>query len=127
IERKGDPVSSKRNTTVLIAATLAVLAALALAGLGYGWRRASGPVERASARAPERITLYYTCDTRGHIEPCSCAEGIAGGVARRKAYLDAQPAAAPRLLVDAGNVTSGGRDWERVEMRYILEAYRLMG
>jgi len=83
--------------------------------------------ETGEARAaPETLTVLYTCDTRGHIEPCSCSEGIAGGMARRQVHLASQQAPA-RLLVDAGNVTAGGRDWEILEARYILRAYEQMG
>lgn len=80
---------------------------------------------------PEKLTILYTCDTRGHIEPCSCSEGEAGGMDRRQTHLvKLETGPNPlthRLLVDAGNVTAGPREWEILEARYILQAYEMMG
>lgn len=90
---------------------------------------ATGCSDRTTRKAgtpPSALTIFYTCDTRGHIEPCSCSEGMAGGVSRRMAFLKSS---APEafLLVDAGDVVAGPRDWERFEAGYILKAYAEMG
>lgn len=118
---------SRRKKAIWTVA-LAALLLLLLAGGAYVLRGSPwvpAPLRVAPA-APPALSIFYTCDTRGHVEPCSCAEGVAGGMARRQAYLAANPAPA-RILVDAGNVTAGGRDWELLEAKYILRAYRLMG
>ncbi len=47
-------------------------------------------------------------------------------MARRLAFLNRNPAPR-RLLVDAGNVTAGRREWERLEFEYLLKSYALMG
>jgi hypothetical protein len=81
---------------------------------------------RVSGTPPESLTIFYTADTRGHIEPCGCSEGMAGGIARRMTYLSSATQGA-MLLVDAGDVTAGARDWERFEAQYILRGYKEMG
>ena len=74
---------------------------------------------------PPTLTILYTCDTRGHLEPCACSGGHEGGVARRATSLARQQTGA-RLLVDAGDVTAGPREWERLELQSLLAAYQVM-
>jgi len=78
------------------------------------------------AAPPKSLTIFYTCDTRGHIDPCGCSSGMAGGIARRKTFLDAH-LSGPHLLVDAGDVTAGPREWELLELEYLLRGYEQMG
>src|SRR5438876_1891933 len=78
------------------------------------------------AAPPESLAIFYTCDTRGHIDPCGCSSGMAGGIARRKTFLDAHRAG-PHLLVDAGDLTAGPREWELLEFEYLLKGYEQMG
>lgn len=82
--------------------------------------------KEASRTPPETFTVFYTCDTRGHIEPCGCTSGMAGGLGRRQTYLTGD---LPKdyLLVDAGDVTAGGRVWEQLEFEYLLKGYDIMG
>ena len=68
----------------------------------------AAPGEREAGVPPESLTIFYTCDTRGHIEPCGCSSGMAGGVTRRMAWLEQAPHTSS-LLVDAGDVTAGGQ------------------
>ena len=51
---------------------------------------------------------------------------MAGGIARRKTFLDAHRSG-PRLVVDAGDVTAGPREWELLEFEYLLKGYERMG
>lgn len=102
-----------------LAIILAVAALVALTGCGKDSSRSPGT-------PPDKLTIFYTCDTRGHIEPCTCATGYAGGLVRRMAYIDERRPAAS-LLVDAGNVTAGPRDWELLELQYALRGYMMMG
>lgn len=81
---------------------------------------------RVAAPPPENLSILYTCDTRGHIEPCGCASGQAGGIARRMTYMR-DNVSGPAILVDAGDVTAGPRNWEVFEMEYILKGYVAMG
>jgi hypothetical protein len=75
---------------------------------------------------PEIFSIFYTCDTSGHIEPCGCVGGMAGGISRRQTYLS-QAHPVDYLLVDAGDVTAGYRPWEILELEYILKGYKKMG
>jgi len=80
----------------------------------------------ATVGPPPNLTVFYTADTRGHIEPCNCVGGMAGGLSRRKAYVDSVRIE-NALLLDAGDVAAGPREWERFEAEFILEGYSLMG
>lgn len=81
---------------------------------------------RPAATPPSSFSIIYSCDTRGHIEPCGCASGQAGGISRRMTFLKEQ-VQGPHLLVDAGDVTAGPRNWEVFELAYILQGYTAMG
>lgn len=108
-------------------ATLAFAAALVLLiGLVF---YSTGVLDRSGARRkkpPNMFSIFYTCDTRGHIEPCGCASGMAGGISRRQTYLS-ENLPQDFLLVDAGNVAAGPRQWEILELEYILRGYEKMG
>lgn len=81
---------------------------------------------RARQIPPPMFSIFFTCDTQGHIEPCGCTSGMAGGISRRQTYL-VQNRLKDFLLVDAGDVTAGPRQWELLELEYILRGYRMMG
>lgn len=80
------------------------LAALAGAGIAalllLGWpSRAEEPVA-----SPVELTLIYSSNLEGEIEPCGCTEGMLGGLARRASIIaQARKGAAP-LLLDAGDL-----------------------
>lgn len=84
------------------------------------------PSAKTAAAMPPLLTILYTCDTRGHIDPCGCSSGIAGGIARRRTFVSQQTEPFS-LLVDAGDVTAGKRAWELLEFEYLLKGYREMG
>ena len=88
--------------------------------------RKRAEITAVPAPSPQSLAIFYTCDTRGHIDPCGCSSGMAGGIARRKTFLDSQPPG-PRLLVDAGDVTAGPREWELLEFEYLLKGYARLG
>jgi hypothetical protein len=108
---------------VTVIVTLSLIAALLAIFLVSGARWVTGS---AAAAPPEELSIFFTCDTEGHIEPCGCASGMAGGISRRQTFLAANRPT-DYLLVDAGDVTAGPRDWELLEMEYILKGYALMG
>ncbi|MCA9427903.1 MAG: hypothetical protein KC994_22680, partial [Candidatus Omnitrophica bacterium] len=85
-----------------------------------------GDVGRPKGTPPEELSIFYSCDTRGYIEPCRCSSGQAGGISRRMAFLNENE---PQdfLLVDAGDVAAGPRDFEVFEMEYVLRGYQAMG
>src|SRR5262245_1378555 len=110
--------SSRMRSCTKQAIAAGLLAALA----GCGEK----PQPVAAKPAAGALSVFYTCDTRGNIKPCDCTEGTAGGMSRRAAYLEPLMTNA-MVLVDAGNVTAGPREWERFDLEYILKAYDAMG
>ncbi len=106
-------------------AFLVFLALLVAVSVWVGCRKQSAEPAAASP-SPRSLTVFYSCDTRGHIDPCGCSTGMAGGIARRKTFLDSRPRG-PHLLVDAGDVTAGARAWEILELEYLLKGYEQMG
>ena len=75
---------TRKPRTVIAIATLAVVVLLLLILFVSGARWVSSS---AAAAPPEVFSIFFTCDTRGHIEPCGCASGMAGGISRRQTYL----------------------------------------
>src|SRR6266511_3883993 len=118
-ENGRDPCSMKPR------AFLVFLALLVAVSVWVGCRKQSAEPAAASP-SPRSLTVFYSCDTRGHIDPCGCSTGMAGGIARRKTFLDSRPRG-PHLLVDAGDVTAGARAWEILELEYLLKGYEQMG
>lgn len=101
-----------------------VVGVLLLTIVLYSFKRLRSP--ETAVAPPDVFSVFYTCDTRGHIEPCGCASGMAGGISRRQTYL-AQARIRDSILVDAGDVTAGPRPWEVLELEYILKGYEKMG
>ncbi|MHC4701688.1 MAG: hypothetical protein ACYTFQ_14075 [Planctomycetota bacterium] len=72
------PGNSKTTGVAVVAACVVLL--IIMLGLFKG-RGASGTIAKSP---PAAFTVFYTCDTRGHIEPCGCTSGMAGGISRRQ-------------------------------------------
>jgi hypothetical protein len=94
------------------------LAGLLLVALAGGCGKSSRP---ASLDLP----IYFTCDTRGRLEPCGCFEGQFGGLTRLKTVLDAE-APDHALRVDIGDALGGREDYDLIEYRYLLRAFATM-
>jgi hypothetical protein len=119
-----EPISRKKaNYKKLILGSLLVAAILLLSYCGGIIPRLSGTA--ADAR-PRSLTIFYTCDTSGQMEPCRCSSGQTGGMSRRLGWLKSQKPG-PSLLVDAGDITAGASDWELFEFEYILKGYAAAG
>ena len=101
----------------------APLAAL-LTGLLAFAARAGAP----DARGTPCVTLFYTCDLRGHLAPWEAEEGRVGGAARLATVLGRGSAAHPRrIIVDVGNATIEGRKDAAAINRHALEALDTLG
>lgn len=72
------------------------------------------------------LSIYVTCDTRGRLVPCGCFTGQYGGLTRLKTVLDADTST-NSLRVDVGDMIAGREDFEFIQYKYLLRAYRLMG
>jgi hypothetical protein len=71
------------------------------------------------------LPIYFTCDTRGRLEPCGCFTGQYGGLTRLKTVLDAE-APPGALRVDIGDAIGGRQDYDLIQYRYMLRAYAAM-
>ncbi|MES1158160.1 MAG: multiheme c-type cytochrome [Haliangium ochraceum] len=84
------PAVSSRQLTTSIVAAAALAGALAVARPAAGERR---------------LTIFYTAEIRGTLEPCGCTSDPLGDVARYAALVRAAAKASPTLLVDGGGLS----------------------
>jgi hypothetical protein len=71
------------------------------------------------------LPIYFTCDTRGRLEPCGCFTGQFGGLTRLKTVLDGE-APDHAVRVDVGDAIAGQEDYDLIEYRYLLRAFAAM-
>lgn len=74
----------------------------------------------------EKIVVWLSGDTRGYLEPCGCRRDQAGGLPARMTLVT-QEKSPYRLLLDVGNITSGGRSYELLKFDYLLRGMATMG
>jgi hypothetical protein len=92
------PVSSRRPTVVWSVLCAALAAAGAVAA-----RAVAGPAP--SAAGERRLTIFYTAEIHGTLEPCGCTSDPLGDVARYAALVRAAEAAGPTVLLDGGGMS----------------------
>ncbi|MBM3458901.1 MAG: hypothetical protein FJX77_10270 [Armatimonadetes bacterium] len=81
---------------------------------------------RSLGAPPERVTLYLSGDTQGYLEPCGCRRDQAGGLPGRATVIRGSKSPA-KFVLDAGNMTPGGRPYELLKLRYLLEGMAKIG
>ncbi|MES2996124.1 MAG: multiheme c-type cytochrome [Verrucomicrobiota bacterium] len=74
----------------------------------------------------DAISIYFTCDTSGRLEPCGCFTGQHGGLTRLKTWFDAHPPRGDSLKADVGGALAGGADYDVIQYRYLLRAFAAM-
>jgi hypothetical protein len=91
---------------------------LALAALAVGATFAF----RKKPPTPQPLTVLFTCDVSGRLVPCGCFTGQLGGLTRIATLfgLDRSPG---ELRVDVGDALAGSTDYERIQYRYIQDAF----
>jgi len=94
------------------------LSCVLLLALGGG---CGGP----SPATVSRLPVYFTCDTRGRLEPCGCFKGQFGGLTRLKTVLSAE-APLNALRVDVGDSIGGKEDFDIIQYHYMLQAFAAM-
>lgn len=92
-----------------------------LAAAVFHLARPAGPLAD-----PGFLTIHFTCDTSGRLEPCGCFTGQHGGLTRLKSWLDARKATGPVLKLDVGGAIAGGADYDLIQYRYLTRAYHVM-
>lgn len=84
------------------------------------------PQKHREAPKPQPLTFLFTCDVRGRLVPCGCFTGQLGGLTRI-ATLFANTAPTNHLRVDVGDALAGSADYERIQYRYLQQAFAKMG
>lgn len=100
---------------------VAALLGLAAAAGAAAWRltRPAAPV------SPRPLSVYFTCDLSGRIEPCGCFSGQYGGLTRISTVLAKAPEHA--LIVDVGDALAGLEDYHVLQHRHLLAACARLG
>lgn len=80
--------------------TAAALGALLLLGVASCPDRTASEAPAAEPAAPVRLSIVFTADLRGTLEPCGCVKGQLGGLPRAAAFFEGQQDA---LWIDAGD------------------------
>lgn len=94
------------------------LGIVALVGGGFGlWAllKPSSPAE------PQLVSIAFTADTNGRIEPCGCFTGQLGGITRVRSYRRAKEA--HQLLYEVGDAIAGSEDYHVHHYDYLLKAF----
>ncbi len=76
--------------------------------------------------SPDRLTIHFTCDASGRLEPCGCFTGQHGGLTRLKTWLGQREYPGPVLKLDAGGAIAGVADHDIIQYRYMTRAYATM-
>ncbi len=79
------------------------------------------------APKPVDVTLYWTCEADGRLEPCGCFTGQHGGLTRIQSFLHSPAADRAPLLADVGNALAGTADYQIIQYRYMQQAFAAMG
>lgn len=107
------------KTAARIAATILLVAAVTAAILHF---------TRSNTKdAVGLLTVHFTCDTAGRLEPCGCFSGQHGGLTRLRTWLEERENPGPVLKLDVGGAIAGGADYDFIQYRYLARAYGTMG
>jgi nitrate/TMAO reductase-like tetraheme cytochrome c subunit len=71
------------------------------------------------------VTLIFSCDTQGRLEPCGCFSGQYGGLSRIYTKVESFKKGLV-LKVDAGDAISGKKDYDLILYKYVQEAFKKM-
>ncbi|MBF0425727.1 MAG: hypothetical protein HQL66_07900 [Magnetococcales bacterium] len=83
---------------------------------------------RAAIANADSLTIAYTGNLEGHLEPCGCAaESDFGGLDRHAVWLDRLRAERPEMIAIAqGGLLTGGGVTERIKAEFILRGFALL-
>jgi hypothetical protein len=108
-----------------LAAGLLTMAAL------LAWQAATPAASPGSAgdsveTGPRKLTVFYTADTHGTLEPCGCTSDPLGDLARYAALVRGAARSGPVLLVDGGDLSFPESSSAKEKMANVLRA-RFLG
>ena len=108
------------KTGLRLVAILLLVAAAIGAFVWYGQTRKGVAGDGA-------LTVHFTCDTAGRLEPCGCFTGQHGGLTRLRTWLNGRGDKEAVLKLDAGGAIAGGADYDLIQYGYLARAYAAMG
>lgn len=108
------------KTAIRVIVTILLVAAVTSAIIGYN-RSENQPA------AGRPLTIHFTCDSSGRLEPCGCFTGQHGGLTRLRTWLESRKETGSVLNLDVGGAISGNSDYDLVQYKYLARAYHSMG
>jgi Cytochrome c554 and c-prime len=83
-------------------------------------------VPAAPAQARELVTIFFTGNELGEMQPCGCSGGQLGGLDRRYAVLNAV-GPQNRLIIDTGSLVSESTGQNLIKFSIIVQAFAQLG
>ena len=80
----------------------------------------------SDGKKEQAVTVMFTCDTQGRLEPCGCFSGQYGGLARIATRADYFTDGTV-IKVDAGNSVPDNKDYNLIMYKYVQEAFKKIG
>jgi hypothetical protein len=82
--------------------------------------------ESSEQAARQAITIFFTGNELGSMQPCGCSGGQLGGFARRYTVFNAV-SPQNRLIIDAGSLVEGATEQSKIKFSIIVQAYTQLG
>jgi hypothetical protein len=83
-------------------------------------------VPTAPGQARELVTIFFTGNELGSMQPCGCSGGQLGGLDRRYAVLNAV-GPQNRLIIDTGLLVSASTEQNLIKFNIIVQAFAQLG
>ena len=83
-------------------------------------------VPAAPAQARQLVTIFFTGNELGEMQPCGCSGGQLGGLDRRYAVLNAV-GQQNRLIIDAGSLVPESTGQNLIKFNIIVQAFAQLG
>ncbi len=99
--------------------TVGLVAVILIAGGFLGWHTMRKP------RAALPLTVLFSCDTQGRLEPCGCFTGQYGGMTRIHTHMQ-EMSSDHMLRVDVGDAMPGTEDYRQIQYQFVLKAFAAM-
>lgn len=81
------------------------------------------PEQKASSL---ELTVHFTCDSHGRLQPCGCFTGQHGGLGRLKTWMKEKSPQTQCLNLDVGGAIAGNKDYDIIQYDYMTQAFREM-
>ena len=82
--------------------------------------------EFSEQAARQTITIFFTSNELGAMQPCGCSGGQLGGLARRYTVFNAV-SPQNRLIIDTGSLVEGATEQSQIKFSVIVQAYTQLG